>query len=263
MRKVILLLLLVSASAIAQTSISNFIITRDGIRINYEVAGLGKPVILVHGFMNTLENWKRTALYETLLKSGYQVITLDLRGSGKSEKPHDCDQYGHDAEAKDIMQLADHLQLQKYSIVGYSRGSIITARVLVLDKRVSKAVMGGMGLDFTNPQWPRRIMFYRALNNEDVPELKDFIKRVKESDQDQVALACQQKEQPSTSLEELKRIRKRVLVICGDQDSDNGSAQSLAAAIPKSVFVTVPGVHNDTARSDKFAAEVFNFLNLK
>ena len=37
----------------------------------------------------TGESWKKTSLYDDLLKAGFKVITLDLRGNGKSDKPHD------------------------------------------------------------------------------------------------------------------------------------------------------------------------------
>ena len=188
----------------SQTSIvSDFFTTPDGVRINYEVTGeaTGKAVILLHGFMNTQENWKKAALYNDLATASFKVVTLDLRGNGKSDKPHDPKSYANDAEAKDVMQLASLLKLDSYFVLGYSRGAIIASRLLILDKRVSKTVIGGMGSDFTNPEWPRRIMFYRALNNEDVPELKDMVKGVQDRGFDQQALACQQKEQPSTSIE--------------------------------------------------------------
>ena len=69
-----------------------------------------------------------------------------MRGNGNSDKPHDSTAYDNDAEAKDIMLLMHRLKIKQYSAVGYSRGSIITARLLVLDKRVMNAVMGGMGV---------------------------------------------------------------------------------------------------------------------
>lgn len=221
----------------AQTlAVSEYFISSDGIRINYEIKGEGKAVVLLHGFMNTQENWKKAALYNDLSSTGYKVITIDLRGNGKSDKPHQPASYANDAEAKDVMQLISLLNVSSYFVVGYSRGAIIASRLLILDKRVSKTVMGGMGADFTNPEWPRRIMFYRALNNEDVPELKDMVKRVQDVGLDQQALACQQKEQPSTSHEEFKKVKNPVLVICGDQDSANGSADDLAKLIPNSVL---------------------------
>ncbi|HXL54934.1 MAG TPA: alpha/beta fold hydrolase, partial [Chitinophagaceae bacterium] len=165
-----------------------------------------------------------TAVYKDLIDSGYKVITLDMRGNGKSDKPHEVEAYANDAEAKDIMGLVNMLHLNNYNLIGYSRGSIITARLLVLDKSISKAVMGGMGADFTNPEWPRRQMFYRALIGDTVKELEGVIKYVKKAGLDQLALAYLQKEQPSTSKEALNKVKQPVLIICGDKDTDNGSA---------------------------------------
>src|SRR3979411_2286396 len=78
---------------------SGFFISFDGIKIYYEVKGNGKPVLLVHGFIVNGESWKKTSLYDDLLKGGFKVITLDLRGNGKSDKPHNPEAYAKDAEA--------------------------------------------------------------------------------------------------------------------------------------------------------------------
>ncbi len=215
---------LLSYTSNAQTDTGHFFTSFDSSKIYYEVRGNGFPVILVHGFIVNGESWKRTAVYKDLIDSGYKVITLDMRGNGKSDKPHTVEAYANDAEAKDIMGLANMLHLNNYNVIGYSRGSIITARLLVLDKCISKAVMGGMGADFTNPEWPRRQMFYRALMGDTVKELEGMVKHVKEAGLDQLALAYLQKEQASTSKEALNKVKQPVLIICGDKDTDNGSA---------------------------------------
>ncbi len=146
-------------------------------------------------------------------------------------------------------------------LLGYSRGSIITARLLVLDSRINKAVIGGMGTDFTNPEWPRRKMFYRALSGDTVKELEPVIKHVQsDTSLDQQALALQQKYQPSTPIETLKKVTQPVLVICGDQDSDNGNAKALAEVFPHSQFAQVPGDHNTAASTKEFADAVLTFL---
>ncbi len=265
MRYLLLILLLLPLYLFAQQDSlppnGHYFTSKDGIRIYYEVQGKGTPVILVHGFMNTGNNWKHTLLYDTLIKSGFQVITLDLRGNGRSDKPHTDAAYANDAEAKDIMQLAELLHLKSYNVVGYSRGSIITARLLVLDKRVTKAVIGGMGEQFTNPEWPRRVQFYHALAADTVAALHDMVSNAKKNGLDIQALACQQKEQPSASAAELSGVHIPVAVICGDKDSANGNGATLAAMIPGALFMTVPGEHNTAWGTKEFAEKVLGFLN--
>lgn len=235
----------------------------DGTKIYYEVKGNGEPVLLVHGFIVNGQSWKRTKLYKDLLANGYKVIILDQRGNGFSDKPHDSTAYDNDAEAKDIMGLLKHLNIKKYSAIGYSRGSIIVARLLALDKNIKKAVLGGMGTDFTNPQWPRRIMFYHALIGDSVPELKAMVDNVKNQGLDQQVLAYLQRSQPSTSKEVLGKVKQPVLVICGDKDSDNGSAKDLADLFKHSTYKVTPGDHGGASRTKEFSVEIISFLKGK
>ena len=251
---------LLSYTVNAQTDTGHFFTSFDNTKIYYEVKGNGFPVILVHGFIVNGESWKRTAVYKDLLDAGYKVITLDMRGNGKSDKPHRVEAYANDAEAKDIMGLANFLHLKNYNVIGYSRGSIITARLLVFDNRVSKAVMGGMGADFTNPEWPRRQMFFRALMGDTVKELEPMVKHVKEAGLDQLVLAYLQKEQPSTSKEALGNVKQPVLVICGDKDTDNGSAQDLVKLFHHAEYAQVPGDHGGAVQTKEFGERVLEFF---
>ena len=233
----------------------------DGIKIYYEVKGSGYPVVLVHGFIVNSQSWKRGLLYYDLLARGYKVITIDLRGNGQSDKPHDCDLYAHDAEAKDIMGVVGELGLPAYTAVGYSRGSIITARLMVLDHRLQQAVMGGMGTDFTNPDWPRRVMFYKALSGIEVaPEMEPVLANIAKMGLDKGLLACMQKEQPSTPVDSLKRVGIKVLVACGDKDSDNGKAADLYKLFKQGSFVTVPGDHGAAVQTKEFSEAVLRWL---
>lgn len=249
-----------SVAAIKQTDSAYYYISFDSTKIYYEVKGSGYPVILVHGFIMTGEGWKKTEVYKSLQNAGYKVITLDMRGNGRSGKPHTDKAYANDAEAKDIMGLVASLGIHKYNVVGYSRGSIITARLLVLDKRINKAVMGGMGTDFTNPEWPRRKMFYRALIGDPVKELEAMVKNVQKAGLDQQALAYLQKEQPSTPKETLAKVKQEVLVICGDKDTDNGNARELAAVFKNASYSEVPGDHGAALGTKEFASSVLNFF---
>src|SRR5882757_9457421 len=92
---------------------SHYYTASNGIKIYYEVKGTGYPVVLVHGFIVNSQSWKRGKLYFDLVAAGYKVITIDLRGNGRSDKPHGCDLYAKDAEARGIMGFVGELNLKK------------------------------------------------------------------------------------------------------------------------------------------------------
>lgn len=242
----------------AQTS--NYFISFDNTKIHYQVAGKGEPILLIHGFTNTLNDWIKKPICDSLLSNGYQVILVDLRGNGLSDKPENPDAYANNAEAKDLMGLMKHLQFKSYKAIGYSRGSIILASLLVMDKHCNKAVLGGMGADFTNPNWPRRIGFYNALMNDSITGYESFRKYIAGKGLNPKVLASQQKEQPSTSTTQLSKLKQSVLVICGIEDTDNGKGEDLQQLIPKAKFVSVPGNHNSASGTKEFASAILNFL---
>ncbi|MGA0556511.1 alpha/beta fold hydrolase [Larkinella sp. VNQ87] len=260
--KAILAFLILAGTALAQTTREPLFTSFDGTKIHYEVAGIGKPVVLVHGFMGSTQSWQKTVLRQALLDAGYQVVLLDLRGNGLSDKPHSLAAYQNDAEARDIMALMMYLGLKNYDAVGYSRGSIITARLLVLDKNLHSAVLGRMGADFTDPNWARRRAFAELFSGKAHlhPEFEGALNSAKNRGLDTLALGFQQQTQPSTSPKELGRVKIPVLIISGDQDEDNGRAADLAKMLPKAILKTVPGNHNNTSGSEGFAREVLAFL---
>ncbi|HEY8939541.1 MAG TPA: alpha/beta hydrolase [Cellvibrio sp.] len=265
MKKIVLFLTLLALTSSLCAQIvnteGNYYRSPDYTRIYYEVKGTGDAVVLVHGFLADGESWKQTALYTNLINEGYKVILMDLRGNGRSGKPHEPEFYENDIEAKDIMGIVTELKINKYIAIGYSRGAILTSRLLALDKRVNCAVIGGMGLDFTNPEWPRRIMFYEALSGKPIKELEGLVNYVKDSGFDQQAMAYLQKSQPSTSKKVLSEIKNPVLVISGTADIDNGSAKDLAATFPNATYFSVPGDHGSSVRTQEFSAAVKQFLS--
>ena len=113
-----------------------------GVRIRYVEAGKGAPVVLVHGFTGDLERaWVRTGILADLARD-YRVIAFDLRGHGKSGKPHDPAAYNDVGE--DAVRLLDHLGIARAHLVGYSLGGIIAARIVTRHpQRFASVVMGG------------------------------------------------------------------------------------------------------------------------
>ena len=131
----------------------------------------------------------------------------------------------------------------------------------MLDKRLHKAVMGGMGDAYTNPDWPRRVHAYRALMGDTtLHDVDDMMIYIHSQHFDNLALAYQQKYQPSTSKEELAALRKPVLIIRGTEDKENGSETGLNKLIPNSGVAYVPGNHNTAIRTVEFSDAVCKFL---
>ena len=60
----------------------------DGIRIHYHIEGAGPPLVFQHGFSGSLVDWYANSYVEPL-KAGHELVLIDARGHGQSDKPHD------------------------------------------------------------------------------------------------------------------------------------------------------------------------------
>lgn len=96
----------------------------DGIRIHYEVEGEGPPLVLCHGLFGSLEQW-RVWGYVEALKDDYQLILIDARGHGSSDKPHDPEAYRTETMVADVVSVLDDLNIEKTHFLGYSMGGQI------------------------------------------------------------------------------------------------------------------------------------------
>lgn len=133
--------------------------THDGLAIAYWVSGHGRPVVLIHGYAVTsainygthydyvdgvLTATAGPTVQSVLLDAGFQVVMYDLRGHGRSAKPHDPRRYRMDAHVGDVQGLVEHLTLDRPAVVGYSLGAMIAGRLLG-QPWVSAAVLSGVG----------------------------------------------------------------------------------------------------------------------
>lgn len=83
-------------------------------------------IILIHGFLSSSRYWNR--MRPNLVKAGYRVISIDLLGFGRAEKPS-CIEYGYNDQTEYIRQIICDLKLTKsYNLVGHSMGAIIATR---------------------------------------------------------------------------------------------------------------------------------------
>jgi haloacetate dehalogenase len=99
----------------------------NGIRINTWIGGRGTPVVLLHGFPQTGQMWRKMA---PELSAEYLVVCPDLRGYGDSDKPREG--YDKRTMAQDIHLLMQALGHARYAVVGHDRGARVAHR-LALD----------------------------------------------------------------------------------------------------------------------------------
>lgn len=109
----------------------------NGHRIAYLDEGQGPPVILIHGYGGSMWQWE---YQQTPLAAHFRVITLDLIGSGLSDKP-DLD-YRPEDLIESIRGLMDALGLQTAALVGNSMGAgVAIGMALIHPERVHRLVL--------------------------------------------------------------------------------------------------------------------------
>lgn len=127
---------------------SNFFTASDGVKIHYLTAGSsGSWVVLIHGYMDSAQRmWFTTGIAPALAKT-HRVVALDNRNHGQSDKP----QPNGTGRALDVIELMDHLKIQRAHIHGYSMGGGITGQLLALaPERFITAGFGGSGVTETD-----------------------------------------------------------------------------------------------------------------
>jgi pimeloyl-ACP methyl ester carboxylesterase len=112
--------LTIYVQAHAQTRIENRVVSVNGIRLHYLVAGAGEPVILLHGYAQNSHMWR--PLMVELAKTRL-VIAPDLRGFGQSSKP--ATGYYKKTMAQDIHALAAALGFKHATVVGHDIGLMV------------------------------------------------------------------------------------------------------------------------------------------
>lgn len=93
-----------------------------GIHIACVAGGAGPPVLLLHGYPQTLAMWARVA---PIVATRYTVICADLRGYGDSAKPkcsHDKSNYSFRTFAEDQRALMQRLGFGRFHVIGHDRG---------------------------------------------------------------------------------------------------------------------------------------------
>ncbi|RKF19260.1 alpha/beta fold hydrolase [Altericroceibacterium spongiae] len=252
-------------STVSSTTFASFDGTELALhRMNPEGAA-GRKVILLHGLFSSAEmNWIRFGHAAKLAEAGFDVIMPDLRAHGESAAPHGADAYPADVLVRDVKALVGYLGLTDYDLVGFSLGSRTAVRAVLAGLAPRKLVLCGMGLEGL-AGWDRRAAFFiDAIDRFDEVKRGDpayvavsFMKTM-QVDREAARLLLQSVD--DTAADELSGITMPTLVVCGDKDNDNGSAEKLVDALPDARFAEVPGTHMSSVTEAALGEAIRDFL---
>lgn len=104
------------------------------------------PLLCLHGFMRTSRDFRE--LGETLSAAGVRVVAPDMRGRGRSSRFEDPSQYHYDLTKQDVLELLDHLEIEKVAILGTALGAFIAQDfVAELHGRVTGILLNDQGTE--------------------------------------------------------------------------------------------------------------------
>lgn len=194
------------------------------VKLFYSLTGKGKPIFLLHGNGENHHIFDEIALP---LSKNFSVYAIDSRNHGQSQH---TDNYSYDTMAEDNYQMIKELNLDKVSIVGFSDGAIIGLLIALNHPEViDKLVLLGANLqpsDFKDEILKNVVDEYKT---NPTPLLKLMI------------------EEPSISLEELKKVQSPTLVVGAEHDIFKPETfPKIANGIANSKLIILEGQTHDS-----------------
>jgi len=242
----------------------------QGVRIYYQVEGSGPPLVIQHGFTDSIQTWYERG-YVHALKSDNRLILVDARGHGASDKPHDPESYKPECNVADVISVLTDLDIPRAHFFGYSMGAWIAfAMAQHAVDHVRALIIGG-----GNPNPPAThatiLQGLQALQHDGaeaipgiwgVPLPPSLRARLLTNDvQALIAVRTQRQISPGFAAI-LPRMTMPCLVFAGEADPVYPANKEFVARMPNATFFSLPGLgHADTFfRSDLVLPHVTRFL---
>jgi pimeloyl-ACP methyl ester carboxylesterase len=228
--------------------------TNDGVRLHYQVAGSGPPLVLLHGTSLSLADWYEAG-YVDGLQQDYQLVLIDARGHGASDKPHEPEQYADEVLARDGVAVLDDLGAERAHVFGYSFGGRIALSFAeYAPSRLRSLIVGGQGgagVTVTPQDAEQNRRAYAVGMDEvlrgwapDIPPCvltPDFRARMLANDPEALAASV------SVSRPDLKEVFPTIEVPClayTGEDDPRPRVRAMAEAMPKGRYASLPGLNH-------------------
>lgn len=252
----------------------------NGIELYYETTGQGESLLLLHGLGSRGEDW---AFQVPAFAQAYRVLTVDLRGHGRSARPPGP--YSLPQMAADGIGLLDGLGIESTHVIGLSMGGMIAFQLAVdRPERIRSMVIVNSGpalVARTGAEWLQirqrlilarlfgpaqtgKFLSKRLFPKPEQADLRDqFIDQWAVNDK-KAYLAVIQALVGWSVVDRVQQIGCPVLVISGDRDyTPLSRKQEYTALIPgaKLLVIEDSGHATPVDQPDKFNACVFEFLD--
>jgi len=115
--------------------------------LHSKIEGDGKPLLIIHGFLGTSDNWKTFS--RQYVDEGYQVHALDMRNHGRSFHSPDST---YDLMAGDVYEYARHHGISSFDLIGHSMGGKVAMFFAVkYPEMVEKLIIADIGVRYYRP----------------------------------------------------------------------------------------------------------------
>jgi len=241
-------------------------IENNGVRIYYEIEGKGPPLVLQHGWSNSLEYWRDFGYIEPL-KEDYRLILIDARGHGNSDIPNDPEAYEMDLMAEDVIAVLDHLNIGKAHFLGYSSGGWIAFHLAkIAPERFTSFIIGGAhpyaeSLVFARELINRGMDAFISIWDEAGAPLSEKVRENLLNHELFPLVACVSKDRPDMS-SVLHKMTMPCLIYAGENDFRYEGVKECAENMANGIFVSLPGLDHLEAqvRSDLMLPHIRKFL---
>jgi pimeloyl-ACP methyl ester carboxylesterase len=249
------------------TETKSQIVRVNEIELYVEIQGAGEPLLLLHGFTGTSQDWIHAG--RAKLAERFRLIAVDARGHGRSTNPRGT--ITHQQCAHDTLSLLDQLGVPRCKAIGMSFGGNILLHVAAMDRaRIEAMVLVSATPYF--PEQARAIMKGLPLESQSPEAWASMRERHKLGD-DQIRALFEQQYAFHASYDdlhftppELSRITARTLIIQGDRDPLYPLELSLSMyrALPNAELWVVPAAGHGPiflTAADAFVQNAIRFLS--
>jgi pimeloyl-ACP methyl ester carboxylesterase len=273
------------------------IFTRDNASIYFEETGKGEPVVTIHGLTENTTYWSIAGV-TGILSERYRVISMDMRGHGRTIVQGDPSGFDVDTVGGDVTALADHLNLGRFHLIGHSTGGFVAARLAIKDSHrfatliltnssSATSTLSGdpetlrkfydtFGASFEKRTWDEILAFVKK-NNEPLfrgivesprcDELLSLFRKIMDlNDRSLIASFVRSFfRDPDPKIEGLQKIGCPVLVIIGEKDDlFLKPSRLMAREIPGAKYIEYKGIGHITALEapERLAADMIDFMGL-